>query len=176
MTLEELMKATGARKEHAQALLPHIDATFEEFDICTAVRKAAFIAQISHESGRLRFTREIWGNTPAQQRYEGRADLGNTQKGDGFRFRGRGYLQTTGRANYRRTGQALGVDLEKNPELLEQPEWAIRSAGWFWKANGLNEIADTGDFKLLSKRINGGFNGLEDRFALWEKAKEVFDT
>ena len=116
---------------------------------------------------------ELWGPTPAQARYEGRADLGNVEPGDGFRFRGRGLIQTTGRANYQATGNALGVDLVSEPGRLREPELAARSAAWFWREHGLNELADAGDFMRITRRINGGTNGYEQRLALFEVSKEV---
>ncbi len=173
MTPQDLARCTGARIDRATEWLPCIEAAMEEFDITTPERQAAFLAQIGHESGGLHWTTELWGPTIAQQHYEGRADLGNTQPGDGFRFRGRGLIQTTGRANYVKTGEALGVDLIAQPELLAQPELAARSAAWFWRAHGLNELADAGDFMRVTRRINGGTNGYEDRLALFEGAKEV---
>lgn len=173
MNIDDLRACTGANTDNADRLLPYLDAAFEEFEINTPKRQAAFLAQIGHESGHLRYLKEIWGPTDVQKRYEGRADLGNTNPGDGSRFRGRGYLQTTGRANYAKTGAALGVDLEQSPELLEQPEWAIRSAGWFWKEHGLNELADAGNFEKITRRINGGLNGYAERCALWESAKVI---
>ncbi len=173
MTEDEL-KLIGVRGDHAAALAGPLTAAMDEYEINTKERKAAFIAQVMHESGMGRYLTEIWGPTPAQSRYEGRADLGNNQPGDGSKFRGRGLLQTTGRANYARTGKALGLDLLNNPEWLARPALAARSAGWFWKVNGCNEIADSGDFTKLTKRINGGINGLEDRERLWEIARRVF--
>ena len=145
-----------------------------EFEIATPARQTMFLSQIGHESGSLRYSVEIWGPTPAQRRYEGRLDLGNTEPGDGSRFRGRGLIQTTGRANYVVTGKALGIDLVSRPELLGLPELAARSAAWWWRAHGLNEIADTGDNLKATKRINGGTNGLEDRMARYDTAKQVF--
>ena len=139
-----------------------------EFQINTPKRQAAFLSQIGHESGGLHWTVELWGPTFQQRRYEGREDLGNTQTGDGFRFRGRGILQTTGRFNYRATGKALGIDLISAPELLAQPELAARSAGWFWMAHGLNELADDGEFEQITKIVNGGMTGYADRLALYE--------
>jgi putative chitinase len=109
----------------------------------------------------------------AQNHYEGRADLGNVQAGDGFRFRGRGLIQTTGRDNYQRTGDALGVDLIAEPERLAEPELAARSAAWFWQSHGLNELADGGDIVKITRRVNGGTNGLDDRTALYEAAQAV---
>lgn len=174
MTPQELATATGARIDRAREWLPYIAAAMEEFHIDTAQRKAMFLAQIGHESGGLHWAVELWGPTEAQKRYEGRKDLGNTQPGDGYKYRGRGLIQTTGRDNYRGTGQALGVDLLSNPEMLGQPTLASRSAGWYWHSRGLNEIADSGDFIKVTKRINGGTNGLADRQALYAAAQEVF--
>lgn len=174
MTPKQLALATGARIDRATEYLPHLEAAMAEFHIDTPQRKAMFLAQIGHESGGLHWTVEIWGPTSAQSRYEGRKDLGNTRPGDGYKFRGRGLLQTTGRDNYRATGQALGVDLWATPELLGQPALAARSAAWFWSAKGLNEIADTGDNVRATKRINGGTNGLDDRQALYAGAMQVF--
>lgn len=105
--------------------------------------------------------------------YGGRLGNGPEQSGDGWRFRGRGLIQTTGRANYRATGQGIGADLEQTPELLEQPRYAALSAAWFWQEHGMNELADAGQFQAITKRINGGLHGLAERVALWEAAKRV---
>ena len=151
-----------------------INDAMERFAINTAQRMGAFIAQVAHESGRFQFVREIWNpaQAPWQARYEGRADLGNTQPGDGKRYMGRGLIQITGRYNYRACGLALGQPFEDYPAMLEQRDWAAMSAAWFWSIHGCNELADAGDFKRITKRINGGYNGLEDRLALWNIAKE----
>jgi len=145
-------------------------------DIDTPERQAAFLAQIAHESGQLQYTRELWGPTPAQSRYEGRADLGNTQAGDGKQYLGRGLIQITGRANYARTSQALFTDqrLLDSPALLETPELAAYSAAWWWQDRGLNPLADRGAFRTITRRINGGLNGVQDREAYWARAKRVF--
>lgn len=148
-----------------------LNATFAEFGIDTPGRQAAFLAQVAHESMAFQRTREIWGPTPAQAGYEGRQDLGNINPGDGKRYMGRGLIQITGRANYYRAGVALGLDLVGEPERLEQPDLAARSAGWFWKTHGLNELADRGAFEKITRRINGGTNGLADRLAYFERAK-----
>lgn len=174
MTPKQLALATGARLDRATEWLPFITAAMSEFEINTTARKSMFLAQIGHESGSLRYSVELWGPTPAQRRYEGRKDLGNVQTGDGSRFRGRGLIQTTGRANYEATSKALGVDVVSQPELLGLPELAARSAAWWWKAHGLNEIADTGDNLKATKRINGGTNGLDDRMARFDAARQVF--
>jgi len=145
----------------------------EHYGIETPMQIAAFIAQIGHESGRLRYVRELWGPTPAQARYEGRMDLGNSEPGDGSKFRGRGLIQITGRANYLRCANALCLDLIDHPELLEQPEHAAKSAAWFWETHLLNDLADVGDMRRITRMINGGYNGLEERLSFYEKALEV---
>lgn len=166
-------KLTG---REAARYLPHLLASLAEFEITTPVRIAAFLAQIGHESGGLKFWSEIWGPTAAQRRYEGRRDLGNTQPGDGKRYRGRGPIQITGRANYRRYSELLNLPLIDQPELLEQPQHGFRSAGAYWKQKGLNDLADKNTlaaFREITRRINGGFNGLAERLNYWERAKAV---
>ena len=110
---------------------------------------------------------EIWGPTDPQRRYEPpntlAARLGNTQPGDGKRFKGRGPIQVTGRFNYAKYGALLCVDLVQKPELAAAPEFAFATAGLYWQSNGLNELADAGDFIKITRRINGGTNGLPDR-------------
>lgn len=145
-----------------------LNDAMDEFQINTPTRQAAFLAQIGHESGSLRYVREL----ASGQAYEGRADLGNTEPGDGVKFKGRGLIQITGRANYAACGAALGEDLLGTPEILELPEQAARSAGWFWLTHGCNELADSGNFQKLTRRINGGLNGLAERTAIWGRAKE----
>jgi len=171
LTPEQFRKAAGLPAVRAQDWYPHVLSACVEFGIVGPARVAAFLAQVGHESGGFVHTREIWGPTPAQQRYEGRADLGNTQPGDGSRFRGRGLIQVTGRANYAAVAAGLGIDCVARPELLEQPRHAARSAAWWWVNNGCNEIADSGDLRALTRRINGGENGLDDRVLRWELAK-----
>jgi putative chitinase len=152
--------------------------------INTPARVAAFMAQIMHESGEMRWLEEIWGPTPAQKRYEGRADLGNFEQGDGYKFRGRGLIQLTGRNNYRVCGQSLGLNLEANPHQASTPEVASQIAAWFWSTRkpfivrymrrvSLNELADKGHFEAITRAINGGLNGLEARVRYWERAKQV---
>jgi putative chitinase len=138
-----------------------------EYGIDTPARAAAFIAQLAHESGSFKFVREL----ASGDAYEGRKDLGNTQPGDGRRFKGRGLIQITGRANYAKAGEALELDLIQDPALLEQPGPACRSAGWFWSTRNLNALADGQDFERITRRINGGLNGYADRLAYYERAK-----
>lgn len=171
MTPEILATCTGARIDRARIFAPCITAAMQEYGIDTPSRQAAFLAQVGHESGGLHWLSELWGPTKAQLGYEGRVDLGNTHPGDGYLYRGRGLLQVTGRANYARVGRALGIDLERSPDLLSAPGLASRSAGCFWASHALNEYADSGDFVLLTRRINGGTNGLADRQVLWGAAK-----
>lgn len=170
---EIIAAGTGATLSRATRWLKALQAACDEYEINTSLRVAAFLAQIGHESGRLIYVREIWGPTPAQQRYEGRKDLGNTQPGDGKRFMGRGLIQITGRANYARAVTALQLDLISHPELLEVPTNAARSAGWFWSKEGLNELADADEFETITRRINGGLNGEADRLALYTAAKHA---
>lgn len=144
------------------------------YSITNRDRIAAFIAQIAYESGEFRYMEEIWGPTAAQKRYEPKSDLaralGNTQPGDGKRFKGRGPIQLTGRANYRHYGDLLNVDLIKHPELAATPEVGFSIAGLFWQNNGLNQLADAGDFKAITQCINGGYSGLAERKRFYELA------
>lgn len=156
-------------KSKAALYAPLLDAAMREFDINTPARQASFLSQVGHESGQLRYVRELASGAA----YEGRKDLGNTQPGDGERYRGRGLIQITGRANYTAAMMVLDVDIVEHPELLETPVLACRSAAWFWKSHGLNELADAGDQVKVTRRINGGTNGLADRLALFEVAKKV---
>lgn len=173
ITTAQLLRILPNAGPNAGVFAPALNTAMGRYQIIGRERVAAFIAQVGHESGQLRYVRELWGPTPAQSRYEGRTDLGNTLPGDGFRFRGRGLIQVTGRANYAECGEALGLDLISQPELLELPEWAAKSAAWFWSTRGLNNLADAGAFDKITRRINGGLNGMADRLALWEKAQAV---
>lgn len=143
--------------------------TCKYYEINTARRENAFLAQIAHESGEFRYLHEIASGAA----YEGREDLGNTEAGDGIRFKGRGILQITGRSNYQLISDDLGVDFVSNPEILEEPAMAAKSAGWFWNLKKLNRLADIGDFVAITKRINGGTNGLLAREEYWNKAKII---
>lgn len=141
--------------------------------IDTPLRLANFLGQACHETGGFRFLKEIWGPTKAQKGYEGRHDLGNTQPGDGKRFMGRGIFQTTGRANYTTTGQRLGLDLVNNPVLLETPDVAVLSACDYWDSRKLSALADAHRDDDITRKINGGVNGLAERRAYVAKAKGV---
>ena len=139
----------------------------------TPLRFAHALAQLGHESGGFRYMEEIWGPTAAQKGYEGRADLGNTVAGDGYRYRGRGPIQITGRANYRTYGRALGIDLERRPELASAPSIGLQVSAAYWTARGINAIADRDDVEAVTRAINGGLNGLSDRKARLVAAKAL---
>lgn len=153
---------------------PAIAGAMTDAGIDTPLRQAHFLAQIAHESGGLRWLEEL----ASGEAYEGRADLGNDQPGDGVRFKGRGLIQLTGRANYTEFGRALGRDLTSSTEaaaqVAEDPDLCVRAATWFWSENGLNALADADDLEAVTRRINGGLNGLDDRAKYLERAKAVF--
>lgn len=169
--LAEIMPIGASERRIAQFLDP-LRRGMEEFQINTPQRMAAFIANLAHESAEFRYVKEI----ASGEAYEGRKDLGNTQPGDGRRFRGRGLIQLTGRANYQKLSRHFGVDFVDKPALLETPEWAARSACWYWRhGNGdLNPLADNNSFQMIVRRINGGLNGLAARTMYWERARSVF--
>lgn len=174
MTPAQLAESVGCPSlELAARWLDPLEAAMAEYGIDTPTRQAAFLAQIGHESGGLKYTAELWGPTPAQASYEGRTGLGNFEPGDGFRYRGRGLLQITGRGNYAQVGKALGLDLLGHPDVLSEPLPAARSAAWFWQHHGLNLWADRGDFQTLTRKINGGLTGYADRLTRWADAKEA---
>ncbi|MGU9833320.1 MULTISPECIES: glycoside hydrolase family 19 protein [unclassified Pseudomonas] len=173
ITEQQLLQILPNAGRQAGVFVPALNTAMNRYGIVGLLRVAAFIAQVGHESGQFRWLKELWGPTAQQVGYEGRADLGNTVPGDGSKYRGRGLIQITGRANYAACGEALGLDLLSKPELLELPQHAAMSAAWFWSMEGLNTLADQGDFVKITRRINGGINGLEDRLLLWDKAKKV---
>jgi len=169
MTPQQLITIMPNARAKAGIFLPALNAAMAEFGITTPARQASFLAQLAHESGQLVYVRELASGAA----YEGRKDLGNTQPGDGVRFRGRGLLQITGRTNYAACGKALGLDLLAQPALLEQTVNACRSAGWFWQSRGLSALADAGDQVAVTRRINGGTNGLAERLAYFKVAQKV---
>ena len=173
ITERQLLQILPNAGRQAGVFVPALNTAMNRYGIIGTPRAAAFIAQVGHESGQFRWLKELWGPTAQQAGYEGRVDLGNTVKGDGSKYRGRGLIQITGRANYAACGEALGLDLLSKPELLEQPQYAAMSAAWFWSTRGLNTLADTGDLTKITQRINGGTNGMADRQALYDKALKV---
>jgi len=146
----------------------------------------AYLAQLGTESGGFKYLAEIWGPSAAQLTYEGRDGLGNTEPGDGYKFRGRGWIQITGRANYRKAGEYLGVDLENNPDLASDPDLASEIAAWYWKtrvapkveriqAAPLSDPGQLATFTRITKLINGGTNGLADRKRRFEAGLAAAD-
>ena len=193
MTLGQLKEATGAPTTSAEKFLPYLLETCERYQINTSVRQLCFLAQVGHESGGLFYTEEL----ASGKVYEGRKSLGNTQPGDGVRFKGRGLIQITGRTNYKSLGDELGVDLLATPTLLggrnvtvctaEQLRYASLGSGWFWNSHDLNSLADLinvqnpideganlDNFKKLTKKINGGYNGLADRLNRYKNGLKYF--
>lgn len=166
--LREMMPDAGGR---ADVYAEPLTLTMVEFQINTPRRQAAWLANLAHESGSLRYVEEIASGAA----YEDRKDLGNTEPGDGKRFKGRGFGQVTGRSNYRACGIALCMDLMANPELLEQPLPAARSAGWFWKVKNLAPLADDDKFGSICRLWNGGWNGLDDRIQHWLRIRKVLN-
>lgn len=165
--LRRIMPSLSESK--AQAYLPSLNRAMAEFKINTPERQAAFLAQLAQESGELKYFQEIASGAA----YEGRRDLGNTQPGDGVRFKGRGPIQLTGRANYRSAGAALGIDLERNPARAADPDVGFRVAGWYWNSRNLNSFADSRNFDAITYRINGGYNGKSVRDMYYRRALGV---
>ena len=173
ITTQQLLQILPSAGQSAGVFVSALNTAMNHYQIVGLKRVAAFIAQIGHESGQLKYVKEIWGPTKAQAKYEGRVDLGNTVQGDGSKYRGRGLIQITGRANYKACAEALALDLINEPELLEKPQHACMSAAWFWASRGLSTLADAGQFDKITQRINGGQNGAADRQALYAKALKV---
>jgi predicted chitinase len=157
-------------QSNAVSYITLLNAAMNGADINTRLRKAAFLAQIAHESVELRYMQEI----ASGDAYEGRTDLGNTQPGDGRRYKGRGPIQLTGRSNYRAAGADLDLNLEDDPAQVATPAIGFRTSGWFWTRRGLNALADTGNFREITRRINGGYNGLQDRQTFYRRALRAF--
>lgn len=195
ITTAQLVNILEIPEARADVWSPHIGAAMSEFDITTPLRIAHFLAQVGHESGGLKYTKEIWTNSPAQQSYEGAERLGNTDPGDGEKFMGRGPMQITGRKNYQAFSDAIGVDFVSQPALIERMDYGARSAGWFWKFGAghnlgnaalvalaklgmgagvnLNDLADLDDIQTITLCVNGGLNGFEQRSAFLMRAINV---
>lgn len=180
ITLQQLkliMPNAGKNPKHkftVEEMLADLNNAMELYNINTPLRQAAFLAQLAHESGELQYLEELASGNA----YEGRADLGNVISGDGRRFKGRGFIQLTGRANYIAATTGLNkigynVNLVTNPELAAESKYAALIAGWFWSIRGLNELADKEQFDRITRRINGGLNGKADRDKYYARAKEV---
>ena len=183
--LHQLMPLAGPKVE---LYVDPINKTFQEFEVNTRLRVCAWLAEIAHESNQLRCTHEMWGPTPIQLTYERNFnhpwtstdpinkkafELGNDAKGDGFKYRGHGLIEITGKKNHDLAGKALGLNLVATPELLEQPLYACLSAGWFWQHHGLNELADHGYFPQITRIINGGLTHEAEREAFYQHALKI---
>ena len=151
---------------HRKAYLPLLNDAMRKSEIIGAKREAAFLAQIAHESGSLSFKEEVGSGV----QYEWRSDLGNVNKGDGPRYKGRGFLMITGRANYRHYGNLLNLPLEEKPELAAEPGIAMNIAGVYWQEHGCNQLADQLNFKAITRKINGGLNGYQSRLEFYTRA------
>lgn len=189
LSAEEISKATGSSMELAEKFRPYLNKYMNKYEINTPERVIAFLAQVGHESGSLKYTQEIASGAA----YEGRTDLGNIYAGDGVRFKGRGLIQLTGRANYTKMSEKVGKDLVSNPELVEQPDLATEVSTIFWRdktRNGLslNEWADKfnlqepvdstnnwGIHTNITKAINGGTNGINDRADRMKSGREIYE-
>lgn len=172
ITYEQLKKIAPFAPKNADVFVPYLNKTMEQYEINTPLRQAMFLAQLAHESGSFRYVREL----ASGKAYEGRKDLGNTENGDGVKFKGRGLIQITGKANYMKLSKAIFGDeqtLLKDPLLLETPQYATLSAGWYWDTRHLNIHADKGDITKVTKLINGGYNHLAERTTFYNKAMLV---
>lgn len=187
MDKQTLARCTGARLDRAERFAEPLSAAMAMYDIDSPIRRAMFLANVGHESGGLHYSTELWGPTTQQSGYEGRKDLGNTQPGDGFRFRGHGLIQTTGRSNHAVVRDRLRQrfsdvpDFEREPDRLAEPQWACLSAADYWDMRKLNDWADRGDFDGVCDLINrgrktqadGDSNGYADRLSLYKAARDA---
>lgn len=198
LTIDQLLRiCPNLPRQKAELLLPSLLAAMAEREIDRPLRIAAFVATLAHESGEFRVIEEdLWYSaggllrtfgkyfTPVQAQayarqpekianraYANRGGNGLEESGDGWRYRGRGYIQVTLKENYRKASAVLGVDLVKNPALAAEPATACFLAAWFWQANGCNQKADADDLRGVTKIVNGGQNGLRERLRFYERAK-----
>jgi putative chitinase len=170
ITLDQLSKISGIKKSKLSPFIDVLNDTLKKYQINTKLRVINFISQVLHESGGLQYFTEF---APGSA-YEGRKDLGNTNPGDGVKFKGRGAIQVTGRYNYIKLSKDLGYDFVNDPKKLAELPWAILSAGWFWDLKKLNKYADKDDLNTITKRINGGTNGIDERRKYQLMAKAEF--
>lgn len=200
MNTEQLAQILKMKPMKAEEWIDAINETFDRFDISTPERQACFLGQCAHESGGFATLVEnlnysaaslcrVWPKrfptvtdgqncerNPqkiANKVYANRMGNGDEESGEGFKYRGRGLIQLTGKSNYEACGEALGVDLMENPDLVATPKYAALSAGWFWDKNNLNKFADANDMTGLTKKINGGTHGLDDRVARTQAAIDI---
>lgn len=187
---------------YAQSYIPLFDEILSEYSINTPLRKAYFLSQITHESGGFRYVKEnlyysskalysvfrkyfptlkvadTYARSPeriANKVYANRLGNGNEESGDGWKYKGRGLIQLTGKSNYEQLSQSFDEDFVNNPDLLTIPKWAISSACWYWQKRNINKYADLDDIHMVTKLINGGFNGLENRQHFLDEYKKLFN-
>lgn len=170
----------GAKAGRNAKFIDALNTTFTKFDISTVNRIAGFLSQVGVESEEFLYVKEL-GNNAYLSKYDTGTlakKLGNTPEadGDGQKYRGRGLIQVTGHDNYRDCGKALGLDLLNHPELLEQPLYAVESAGWYWNSRNINAACDADNIRLISRLVNGGTNGLDRRTAYYTLAKKVLSA
>lgn len=181
LTLAEMKTlAPQANSDTLRKYLPYLNKAMLAAGITTPEREAAFLAQVLHETDQLKTLTEYGDRSYFDSRYgpqtaAGRS-LGNTQPGDGARYRGRGALQITGRSNYAAAGKALGVDLVHHPDRADDAEHAFDIAAWFWQSHHLNDAADTDDLNAVTRTINGGTNGAAERQKYYDKARDVLGS
>ncbi|KJZ41308.1 glycoside hydrolase family 19 protein [Pseudomonas fluorescens] len=179
ITAQQLLQILPKAGRQAGVFASALNLAMDRFQINTRLRMAAFIAQVGHESGQFQYVKELGGDQYLSKYDTGTLAkrLGNTPEadGDGQKYRGRGLIQITGHDNYLACSKALFGDarLLRTPALLEQAEWACKSAAWFWNSRNLNAPADAGDFELITRRINGGLNGLAERLDFYNAALKV---
>ena len=168
---EKLLAAVpGVMRWRAPEVLAALNETLTDTGMSSLRGVAAYLAQLGHESGSFRYLQELADGSAYEPHTRVGRRLGNVQEGDGPRFKGRGWIQLTGRANYRSAGQALGLPLEDQPDLAADVATAARVAAWYWRTRGCAPLADAGDFVALTRKINGGTNGLDDRQARYARA------
>lgn len=190
LSAEVISSATGSNLANAEKFRPYLNRYMRKYEINTPQRVMAFLSQIGHESANLSTTQEYSSGSA----YEGRSDLGNTNAGDGVKFKGRGLIQVTGRFNYENIKKYFGWDVVSNPELLQEPEKATEVSAWWWSnrirgGKNLNQWSDDLDptksvydgnnnyvFTEITKAINGGTNGLSSRQQLYENARSQYGT
>lgn len=164
--LRAMFPSAGHRLD---AHLPYIGVALDVAGITTPLRISAFLAQLAVESGEYRYMQELADGSA----YEGRADLGNTEPGDGVKYKGRGAIQVTGRNNYAACGIALGLPLLTKPELLAEPQYGTLSATWFWNSRHLSLLADKAWFKAITRAVNGGLNGWDERLKYYQRNRAL---
>ncbi len=181
ITAQQLLQILPSAGKQAGVFASALSLAMDRYQINTRLRMAAFIAQVGHESGQFLYVRELGGDQYLSKYDTGplAKRLGNTPEadGDGQKYRGRGLIQITGHDNYLACSKALFGDdrLLRTPELLEQAEWAAKSAAWYWDSRNINAPADVGDFELVTRRVNGGMNGMDERRAFYDVALEVLE-